>query len=548
MTTLRDDHFSGLANITSTGTASLPALYNSHDTRIVNLEAVSGGFTPTAIKVGAYTALRFQTVQYDPSAGQTLTLPFSPAAGDQVRFQNATTDVTEITLAGNGKDLENPLSTTIAIATTQLYIPSPRASVTYEYNGTEWVRIASAEYPLAPPISGLIKIRKPSDFGTPVGGVYTLFPFAIYEIESPVNLGTDRLEGNNVSFRGNGTFLATISSATTGAVFKTNADGFVFMNGIAIQNAVGSCFDIALGVTALSVISIATCFFSGLNTGSIGIINGSNRFTTITSFFLDFDEGLVLDGVITEMTLNNTLFATVAGATAYTAITVNSTATIKAALLVGVSFTSFNAADTGINIHASATLTTAFRISGCLYQGLGTFIDPAGIQNSSPGLITTANIGVDDSTWVGSLIIVNNSSVTTFASQGVHYTIGTGTPAHTVYALDAGSERFVLEGDEAQNQLIRYKGTITRVFKVDVQLEMDKGGGGSLTIEVCIFKNGSLIVGSETATEVTSTATFGATIALVSLATNDTLQICVSNETSTNNITVTSARLVAVKV
>jgi len=93
--------------------------------------------TPTGIKIANYTAVSLDLVLYDPSGGTfTLDAPAAPAFGDRWAVKNVTTNVTAITMDGNGTNIENPLTATFVATYT---IGLPLVSTEYLYDGTNWV-------------------------------------------------------------------------------------------------------------------------------------------------------------------------------------------------------------------------------------------------------------------------------------------------------------------------------------------------------------------------------------------------------------------------
>lgn len=94
---------------------------------------------PTATKVGAYTAQRGDLVLYDPSGGTfQIDAPASPVKGDRFAVKNVTTDVTGVTISGNGNNIENPLASTL-VASYSLGVAL--GAIDYLFDGTNWVAL-----------------------------------------------------------------------------------------------------------------------------------------------------------------------------------------------------------------------------------------------------------------------------------------------------------------------------------------------------------------------------------------------------------------------
>lgn len=395
-------------------------------------------------------------------------------------------------------------------------------------------------------VGGQVDVYVKANFPAPVAGVITIASFVVYIIKQPINLGTDRIEGNNITLRGNGSFLASITSTTPGALLTSNADGLIIINGVALQNPVGTILDISLALTGFSVFSAAEAFFTGLGTGGIGSINGALRLTTSTCFFNDNITGLVLDGTIDNVTLTNTLFTSVVGAAAFVGLTIKSTAVIKNTLLTVCQFGTSNAGDSGLLVETGATLADPVRLTSSLHDGPGTYIDPSGVQKSDPDLIAFDSPGVDDSIFYSSMFISTNASLTTFPGIGTEVPIGNGTPAHALFVIGAVVERFEIEDGgtpQTQNQELEYIGVNTRNFEVDVDAQLDKGGGGSLNIALCVFLNSVLVADSRQVTAVTSSSSLATCSTTISVDPADLITVCIANDTSTASITVNFVKI-----
>lgn len=117
--------------------------------RLVQLDETTGLFDPsvlpgaaavpslTGLKVANYTAVALDLVIYDPSGGTfTIDAPAAPATGTRWALKNVTTDVTGITVDGNGNNIENP-SAGAFVASYSL--AGALVSVDYIYDGTNWV-------------------------------------------------------------------------------------------------------------------------------------------------------------------------------------------------------------------------------------------------------------------------------------------------------------------------------------------------------------------------------------------------------------------------
>ena len=91
----------------------------------------------TDAKTGAYTAKVGENVLYDPSGGTfQITAPASPALSQRWAVKNVTTDVTVITISGNGTNIQDPATNTVVASYT---IGGAFVSLDFAFDGTNWV-------------------------------------------------------------------------------------------------------------------------------------------------------------------------------------------------------------------------------------------------------------------------------------------------------------------------------------------------------------------------------------------------------------------------
>lgn len=121
-------------------------------TRDTVANGVSGSAGPTPSTGAAWPLLTSTTVtttttitvteyqQYDPSGGAfTLNAPATPAAGNMFGIKNMSNNsTTEITLDGNGSNIEDPSSFALS-ATVQ--VKGDGIGLVYQYNGSSWVLV-----------------------------------------------------------------------------------------------------------------------------------------------------------------------------------------------------------------------------------------------------------------------------------------------------------------------------------------------------------------------------------------------------------------------
>ena len=95
-------------------------------------------FFISSLQIANVTAEKFQRVIYDPTAGTfTITAPAFAVAGDRFGIKNITTNLTSITVAGNGVNIENPIGNFAPAAT--VAVSGDGIGVEWEFTGTIWI-------------------------------------------------------------------------------------------------------------------------------------------------------------------------------------------------------------------------------------------------------------------------------------------------------------------------------------------------------------------------------------------------------------------------
>ena len=122
----------------------------------------------------------------------------------------------------------------------------------------------------------------------------------------------------------------------------------------------------------------------------------------------------------------------------------------------------------------------------------------------------------------------NAASATTVSVAGTYYKAAGTTTAGSLYLMDM----------PADNRL-RYTGTPTMHFHVAVSTSFTTAGSNE-TIGLKVAKNGTVIDSSVCRRRVTSGSDIGSTAVHIdaSLATNDYLELFVTNETNTSTVTI----------
>ena len=116
----------------------------SHSIRIASLDGDSGNpgvqITNSSAITSTDTADVNERVLYDPSGGTfTINAPASPSLGDKFAVKNRTSDLTGVTISGNGSNIEDPTSSFALAASFSLVGDGVAAE--WEYDGTAWLAV-----------------------------------------------------------------------------------------------------------------------------------------------------------------------------------------------------------------------------------------------------------------------------------------------------------------------------------------------------------------------------------------------------------------------
>lgn len=168
---------------------------------------------------------------------------------------------------------------------------------------------------------------------------------------------------------------------------------------------------------------------------------------------------------------------------------------------------------------------------------------PGSLQKTDPRLVFRGNSAIVDSAFVGSIGFDDNTVVSVIPAVDTYVPVGNGAPTHPLFQLTLSSERFSVEGDEAQSQELVYLGLETITVTLAISGTLERVGGGTNIVRLRASKNGVPVDGSVGSSESNSLANSITRIVPVVLETGDRIQFEIANGTDADNIRVRSARL-----
>ncbi len=380
------------------------------------------------------------------------------------------------------------------------------------------------------PFPNMIFVNNKSDFPAAVSGVITLAANVTYFITTTVDLTGDRLVGgqNTTIIGGSSENCFLISTGLSSSTALLSSAWSIPMRNISITHGT------ALNLDATGNANQAIDWFgvNFTNCASVGLIKSYNNFI-MTDCALLSSANMTFDGTISTVGFDQCLFTGIAG---QTILNFPSTLTISRRIrVIYSSFVAFGGA-TAIFVDPAVTFTagaesyiliTCNFSGGATYTGGLTFASNFALFQNCKGITNTASIGL--------MFFSNNATPNTIATQGIFEKIeGTTTASAT-------NQKFT----HTTNRLT-YTGGITKEFVITSSVSANSVVTNNVNITVRVAKNGTTIADSES--QATTSASgrnenfFCQTI--VSLATNDFIELFIANNTNANNLLATELNLI----
>jgi hypothetical protein len=402
------------------------------------------------------------------------------------------------------------------------------------------------------PYAGVTDVAQLSDFGTPVANEITLLENWVYVLRASINWGAVTLVGKNVTIIGNQTLQTLQIANSANAMFASNGDGNFTLLGVIAANSGGPFVDWDLGALPLSVGFMDSCFFTGdpsdtgVGSGSVGMIQNTDRISVQGCFFQGLAGGIQFDGSNPEISIRNCSIRARQGVAApsFKGVNILATSTTDIVKIDDVRFISTDAADRSVLFDSGATYNSPIRVAGCTHRGPGTFVDAAGLDETSPFYISEGAEGdntPNDSVFIANLGF-NGNIVETVLAVGVYARFGASAPTHLLFNGGGFVERFTLTGAETQSQVLTCDARRERTYRITMSGSFDRVGGGVKNYEIAFAKNGSVLTTSETTFEATGDRTTYFVEDTITLTTGDTLWPVVRNLTDSNNVDIVTAK------
>ncbi len=364
----------------------------------------------------------------------------------------------------------------------------------------------------------IVFVQSKSDLPTAVSGVITLANAISYFFTTTVDLLGDRLVcGLNTVILGASSENCYIkstglnsSTALITSVYSLPIRNISFTHGT-VFNLDGDGVTTALDWFGINFVNCTT----------VGTIKDYTNFVMGDSAFLN-SSGMTFDGSIGTIAFGNCLFDCSTGGTA---ITLASTLTVTRRFRIIYSSFVVLSGETGINVNASATISSERYILDTVnFSGGGTYI--SGVGHTDNKALFTNCVGIANTTTRGFYYMVNNTTDTTIGSPNVNVWV----KAAGTTTADSNNSKF----SHSSNRLT-YTGAFNTSFLVTVNTAV-RAGASNQNISIGIAKNGTILANSEMTIR-TSTSNQehpGSTQYQIDLITNDYVELFVKNNQSTD--------------
>lgn len=384
-----------------------------------------------------------------------------------------------------------------------------------------WTDVAT----VADSLTTEVIVRSASDFPTPVADVITLAADTVYILDGDIDVGNDRFVfSSNSAIRGLGGEYSSITTTSTGSIFTATTS--FHLDSFKLTATTGTVFALTGGSTESAYIRN----FTVNSCSSVGSVSSWYSFFWDSGAVVSTTSPLTFSGSCTIMILNLVEFIT-----GYTTAVDLGTATFNTCSFHRCGF-GYASATNHVNIAASsANINSGYvgRFSLCTFDAGATNIvnglDVGDLQWRTYDNRNLINTAKDAQTYM------HTPTNTTFS--------GTSTPTKLLGGtswVDAVSNQFTV----ATNGRVTYNGTTPTTFKASAYIS---GAANSATgnpvynIYIYVYDNsaasGAIVTASKSQRQfkTTDAGGFSTSAAIITLDTNDWVEIWIENTVNTNS-------------
>ena len=388
--------------------------------------------------------------------------------------------------------------------------------------GLNYTRYGSTIVELFPTSTGLagnefVFVFSKLDLPTPSGGVITLGNNITYFITKTIDLTGDRIVAgvNSVIIGGSSENCILKSTGLSSSTALITSVYSLPMRSITITHGTALNLDGDGTTTALDWFGV-----NFTDCATVGTIKDYTNFVMSDSAFLN-SGNLTFDGTIGTIGMSNCLFDC---ATTSTALILPSTLTVSRRFRIIYSSFVVLSGETGINVNASATISSERYILDTVnFSGGGTYT--SGVTYTDNKALFVNCVGITNTSTKGFMYMLNNGTDTAIGSPNVNTWVkASGT------TTSGTNSKFT----HTTNRLT-YNGAFTNSFLVTLNATV-RSGGTNQSISIGVAKNGTIITESEgiVRTNTSNVEHGGSTQAVLEMVANDYVELFVRNTSSTD--------------
>lgn len=375
-------------------------------------------------------------------------------------------------------------------------------------------------------------IETKDDFPTPISGVITLEDNKTYFINTTVDLSGDRLvAGQNTTLLGGSSENCRIKSTGLLGTALLSSNWSIPIRGLTFEA------DVALNLDALTNVNQAIDWFgvNFTNCNTIGLIKDYANIIWTDCAILE-SANLTFSGTIATVGFVTCLFNGTSGKSIFNIP--NGCLITRRFRPIYSSFVTL-AGETGITVNQSSIQNNdGFILDTVNFAGGGTYL--SGIDSTSSKALLINNVGVLNSSNLGHMYMINNTTDTVINSPNVNVWVKA---SGTTTAGAHNSPRWI----EGTNRLT-YTGNVRTDFVVTSTASV-RTASTNQVISIGIAKNGVIVNDSETTirTAVANQEYPGPSQTILEINTGDYVEFFVKN-TATTNVRVSDLSVIINKI
>jgi hypothetical protein len=405
-------------------------------------------------------------------------------------------------------------------------------TVYIEVGGVLVLRKIKTSNAFTSPVDNVVFVSEKSDFPTPVAGVITLLAGYTYIITTTVDLTGDRLVcGGVVNLFGTSSETSYLTSTGLGVGVPLVTSIYTVVLRYITFHDVDTCYSIDgnTNLVALDWIGV-----NWANVPNVGEINTCDNFILETCAFLGAN-GMTFTGTVGTIGITNSLFRGI-NATASPIIEIQASCTITRRFRILFSSIISLTSNVGIAFSTSAVVPVeGYILQTVNFSGAGTY--QTGVIAQDNKALFEGCRGIENSGSVAQYYMNANAVATDIVTQNVFVKAAGTTTAGTII------QRFTHTNNRAT-----YVGALSGIFKVTISVSATSGNNQALLFRVA--KNGTTIAQSEVEETTSGTGRSQTLICqdLVSLVTNDFIELWVANGSTNQDITVENLNVIIEKL